>query len=318
MKGGAKAPGGKGLQMKGGAKAPGAKAPAAAAAPAAEAPATPTEAKPVPQAKAGGLASSPARRPRAPARPPRPHRLRLPRRLSRRPSPSSPPSPRPRPHRSRHLLPRLPLPRRPRRSRRSRLRLRRRPSPVHWASRPARRLPAARSSSHVSAPTVRGGGAFVSALPQHHTPFPGVTHGFAAESVCEPGKTGVGPRCAQLRAYPQDRPGTRTDDIRPAASTARCRSGLTHHSTFRGPATRGSRPSTATAVPDRGVAADSAGPIRVGGRVRRSRHSRATPAPGGGNPARGVRRRCPQPPIGGGRPRPGPVEHTTVRHTSDS
>ncbi len=105
---------------------------------------------------------------------------------------------------------------------------------MHWASRPARRLPAARSSSHVSAPTVRGGGAFVSALPQHHTPFPGVTHGFAAESVCEPGKTGVGPRCAQLRAYPQDRPGTRTDDIRPAASTARCRSGLTHHSTFRG------------------------------------------------------------------------------------
>lgn len=28
----------------------------------------------------------------------------------------------------------------------------------------------------------------MSALPHRHTPFPGVTHGFAAESVCEPGK----------------------------------------------------------------------------------------------------------------------------------
>ncbi|MGF7120173.1 (Fe-S)-binding protein [Rhodococcus sp. AG1013] len=64
MKGGAKAPGGKGLQMKGAAKAPGAKAaapapsapadsaaPAAPAAPAAEAPAAPT----APTAKPGGL-----------------------------------------------------------------------------------------------------------------------------------------------------------------------------------------------------------------------------------------------------------------------
>ncbi|NKR47986.1 4Fe-4S dicluster domain-containing protein [Rhodococcus hoagii] len=95
MKGGAKAPGGKGLQMKGGAKAPGAKpaapeasaapaapaapaaepeAPEASTAPAAEAPAAPAEAKPVPQAKAGGLgfksgAKAPGARQAAPAAP---------------------------------------------------------------------------------------------------------------------------------------------------------------------------------------------------------------------------------------------------------